>query len=194
MPGAAKKENNKEMSALKTIRTRRVVREYIDNKPISKAMIRQLLEAARWTPSAGNRRIHKLVVVRDLDTIDQIRVISPGILGNPTAFIVICTDTEKAKLEGVRLDLDTTTWIDVGITAQNIMLAAHALGLGSCPLTSFSRGAIRTLLELPPFLIPEFIVQLGHPTPVKPRVIRAEASTSLTVEDLCYWERYPNKA
>ncbi len=121
-------------------------------------------------------------------------MISPGIVGNPTALIVICTDTKKAKLEGVRLDQDATTLIDVGIAAQNIMLAAHALSLGSCPLTSFSKGAIQTLLELPPFLIPEFIVQLGHPAPEKPRVMRSGVSTRLRIEDITYWERYPNNS
>ncbi|MEE9182124.1 MAG: nitroreductase family protein [candidate division NC10 bacterium] len=191
MTRAKSRADSGEMSALEAIRTRRVVRRYVDGKPISRATIRQLLEAARWAPSAGNRRLHKLVVVQDPDMIHQIRAVSPGMVGNPTTLIAICTDTERAKLEGVRADRDPNTWIDAGAAAQNIMLAAHALGLGSCPLTSFSRGAIRTLLELPPFLVPELIVQLGHPAPVKPRVMRPGASTRLRIEDIAYWERYP---
>ena len=70
MPERARSKDRKQMSALETIRTRRVVREYVEKKPVSKGMIRQLLEAVRWAPSAGNRRLQKLVVVRDPGTLD----------------------------------------------------------------------------------------------------------------------------
>ncbi|MFQ5796817.1 MAG: nitroreductase family protein, partial [Candidatus Bipolaricaulia bacterium] len=179
-----------EMSIFETIQTRRVVREFAQDRPVSEALLCELLVAARWAPSGGNRYINKFLVVRDPDTIEQVWAATPSMLNRPTALIVICIDANKAKSTGTKLDTalsDKTVWIDVGIAAQNIMLAAHALGLGACPSTSFSRGAIRTLLELPPFLIPEFIVQLGHPAPVKPRVMRSGASTRLRIEDITYW-------
>jgi nitroreductase len=175
-------------AVLEAIRTRRVVRAFTDD-PVSVDDLRRILESARWAVSAGNRRINKFLVVRDTRTIGLVKAVSPGMLGRPTALIVICTDTEKAAKEQVQLDRDPNTWIDVGTAAMNMMLAAHALGLGSCPATSFSRSGVTTVLELPPTLIPEFIVQLGHPAP-QPRVMRAGASTRLTIEALTYWERY----
>lgn len=110
-------------------------------------------------------------------------------LARPTALIVICTDLERAREEQVQVEKDTTTWMDVGTAAMNMMIAAHALGLGSCPTTSFSRSGVRSLLELPPAIVPEFILQLGHPAPQK-RVMRTGASTSLDLKDLAYWELY----
>jgi nitroreductase len=110
-------------------------------------------------------------------------------LARPSAIIVILTDADQAREEQVQLEKDFNTWIDVGTTAMNMMLMAHALGLGSCPATSFSKSGVRVALDLPSHLIPEFILQLGHRAP-ETRVQRPGASTRLRIEDLTYWERY----
>ncbi len=167
------------------IKTRRSVRRFTE-EPVSREILVRLMESARWAPSAGNRRIHKFVVIEDLPTVHLIRTFSPGMLSNPTALIVICTDKIKAAAEGVKLALDSTTWIDVGAAAQNIMLTALELGIGSCPTTSFSHSGVRSVLNLPDHLEPEYIVQLGHPLP-ETRVVRSGVSTKLTVDDITYW-------
>jgi nitroreductase len=174
-----------------TIKTRRVTRAFTA-ETVSHDQLLCLLEAARWAPSAGNRRIHKFVVVEEQSTIQLIHSVSPGMLARPTALIIICTDKNKAAVEGVKLALDSTTWIDVGAAAQNIMLAAQELGLGSCPTTSFSHSGVRTALNLPAHLEPEYIVQLGHPVS-ETRLMRAGVSTRLRVEDISYWGAFPDE-
>lgn len=184
------KDGDRAAAVLQTIRRRRVCRSYTE-EPVSEEQLRTLLEAARWAPSAGNRRINKFLVIRNPRKIQLLHKVAPGMLGRPTALIVICTDERKAAQEGIKLDKDQlNNGVDVGVAAENIMLAAEALGLGSCPLTSFSREGSRTLLELPNHLHPEFIVQLGHPRRHK-RVLRKEAPLKLTVDDLTYWEEVP---
>lgn len=167
------------------IKSRRVTRKF-DGTPIARADLIRLLESARWAPSAGNRRIHKFVVVQDRDTIDLIRALSPGMLGHPAALILICSDLVKSESEGVKLASDPTTWIDVGAAAQNMMLAATELGLGTCPTTSFSRNGIRTALHLPDHLVPEYVLQVGRPVP-ETRNTRPGVSNRLTVEELTAW-------
>ncbi|MEM7032256.1 MAG: nitroreductase family protein, partial [Chloroflexota bacterium] len=152
--------------------------------------LKHLLEAARWASSAGNRRIHKFVVVDDKDIIGRVRSMSPGMLAFPTAIIVICTDKIKAVEEGVKLDRDSTTWIDVGTASQNMMVAAAEIGLGTCPTTSFSHSGVGAVLNLPDHLEPEYILQVGHPIPQK-RVMRAGTSTKLDIEDHTYWGSFP---
>jgi nitroreductase len=174
------------------IKTRRATRLFT-TEPVAHELLVRLMEAARWAPSAGNRRIHKFVVVEYLATLKLIHTFSPGMLSNPTALIVICTDKIKAAAEGVRLAVDTTTWIDVGAAAQNIMLTALELGLGSCPTTSFSRSGVRAVLNLPDHLEPEYIVQLGHPAP-ETRLMRSGVSTKLTVDDITYWGSFPKSS
>ena len=172
------------------IKTRRVSRSFTQ-EPVSREHLQQLLVAARWAPSAGNRRIHKFVVVDDQPTIQLIRSVSPGMLAQPMALIVICTDKAKAtEIEGVKLDKDSTTWIDVGAAAQNMMLAAYELGLGACPTTSFSHSGVSTVLNLPDHLEPEYILQLGHPVQ-ETRVMRAGVSTRLRIEDISHWGAFP---
>ena len=45
------------------------------------------------------------------------------------------------------------------------MLAAEALGLGSCPATSFSQSAVAEMLSFPETLVPELMLQVGRPAP-----------------------------
>jgi nitroreductase len=175
---------------LDVIRTRRVVRRYTD-EPVNDKQIRAVLEAGRWATVGGNRRVHRYLAVRDPKTIRLIKLISPGMLGAPTAIILICLDHEAIEREQTQ-EGHASSLIDVGTQAMNMMVAAHALGLGSCPVTSFSQSGMSTLLDLPPTVTPLLMVLLGHPEPHK-RVMRRGAQTRLTIDDLTYWERYGQK-
>ncbi|HZV49534.1 MAG TPA: nitroreductase family protein [Candidatus Dormibacteraeota bacterium] len=152
---------------LELLRRRRVCRRF-SSHPVDERRLRMVLEAGCWASSASNNRIHRLLLVRDRRRIDLVRAVSPGMLGLPTALVVICTDLDAAARAQVRVDRDTTTWIDVGTAAMNMMVEAEALGLGTCPTTSFSRGGVRAVLELPPPAVPEFVLQIGWPAGAEP--------------------------
>ena len=66
-----------------------------------------------------------------------------------------------------------------------ILLAAHALGIGAGPVTSFSRAAVAEVLRLPDSWRPELIVCLGHPGPGGPSPMRGRPG--LTSRDLTSW-------
>lgn len=169
------------------IRTRRAVRSFSD-RPVEVADIRRIIEAARWASSAGNRRLHRFFVTRDPEKIDLVSTIGPGFYGKPAALIVICTDREKAERLGVKRDRDVSTWIDVGTAAMNMQVMAHALGLGTTPVTSVSRSGLREALELPDHLRPDLILQLGYPAPdARPRI---GTGPRLRIEDVTDWEAF----
>jgi nitroreductase len=171
-------------AVFQVIRTRRAVRAFTAT-PVSVADIRRIIAAARWASSAGNRRLHRFYVTRDPEKIDLISTIGPGFYGTPAALIVICTDLEKAARLGVRPDRDVSTWIDVGTAAMNMQLMAHALGLGTTPVTSVSRAGVREALALPAHLRPELILQLGHPAPAaRPHA----GGQRLRIEAITDWE------
>lgn len=165
--------------------TRRAVRAFTD-EPVSVADIRRIIAAARWASSAGNRRLHRFYVTRDPEKIDLISAIGPGFYGTPTALIVICTDLDRAARFGVRRDRDVSTWIDVGTAAMNMQLMAHALGLGSTPVTSISRSGLRVALELPERLRADLVLQLGHPA--SEQRSPARRGQRLRIEDITDWE------
>ena len=178
-------------TVLETIRSRRVTRLF-DDHPVADESLLQVLEAGRWATSGGNRRIHPFLVVRDPRTLARLRAVTPGMFSTPPVVIVICTDATRAAEELVQLEHDTTTWIDVGTAAMNMMVAAHALELGSCPVTSFSHGAVSVVLGLPPTVEPELFLLLGHPheptRPVRPTGSGRTGAAALP-PGLVWWEQ-----
>jgi len=138
-------------AVLETMRTRRVVRQWAD-EPLAQADLLTVLRAARWAPAAGNRRLQRYVVVQDPVAIRLIRAVSPGLSNLPAALVVICLDRERVARMGSRSE--ALLFLDVGTAAQNMLLAAHALGLGGGPVSSFSAEAVRIILRLPPALTP----------------------------------------
>jgi nitroreductase len=169
---------------LEGMRRRRVTRAFHD-EPVAVGDLHQILLAARWAPSAGNRRIHRYLVIRNSETVARLRPFAPGILGSPPALIVISTDQERARAENVQLGRDMNSWIDVGTAMMSMMLAADALGLGSCPATSFSQSAVARVLGFPATLVPELILQVGRPA-TRPR--HRSRGLQPTTADLTDWE------
>jgi nitroreductase len=172
------------------MKKRRVCRSFTD-APVDDELLWKIAQAGRWATSAGNRHLHKFVIVRDAARIKLIRAMSPGMLAEPPALLVIATDEARAVSERVQIDLDDSTWIDVGTAAMNMSLMANAIGLGSCPVTSFSQSGVAEVLSLPQTLKPEYILILGWPKPIE-RFTSGTAPKALTARDLTYWETVGN--
>lgn len=169
------------------MRKRRVARQFLD-QPVPTDALQQIAEAGRWATSGGMRYPHRFLVVRDPKTIGLVRAASPGMIWEPPALIVIMVETEQAEADSMHVEPWTTHWVDVGTAAMSMTTMAQSLGLGSCPVTSFSRSAVATMLELPPNLSPEFILILGYPAPVE-RTKNLNAPKPVTVRDLTHWEK-----
>jgi len=173
----------KDDPVLAAIRSRRVVRALTD-EPVSRADLEAVLDAGRWAPTAGNRHLQRFVATDDPTTLRLLRMVSPGMVQRPTAAIVICVDRALAAAFGFPPDA-AGPHVDVGTAAATLLLAAHALGLGAGPVTSFSRAAAAVVLRLPAGRVPELIVCLGHPAPHPPAPIQPQAR--LTWRELTTW-------
>jgi hypothetical protein len=123
------------------------------------------------------RRLQPVVPVHDAALLRLLRMVSPGMVARPQAALVIGVDTRRAAAFGFAPDAPGL-FVDVGTTAATLLLAAHAVGLASCPVTSFSRSAVARLLGLAPGVRPEMIVCLGHADPVQPRSMAPLAPSS----------------
>jgi nitroreductase len=167
------------------IRSRRVSRTFTA-EPVADDLLANLVSAARWASSAGNRHLHKFFITRDPEKIALVRSFSPGLLSEPPALIFILTDHDVAVRECLQ-EGDDANFVDVGTAAQNMMTMAHALGLGTCPVTSFSKSGVREVLGLPSSLTPELMLMVGHPLPVE-RTLNANAPKPVKARDLTYWE------
>jgi nitroreductase len=114
-------------------------------------------------------------------------MVAPGMLQRPTAAIVVCVDVRRAVDFGFA-PTARGLYVDVGTVTQTMLLAAHALGLGAGPVSSFSQAAVSAALNLPPGLRPELIVCLGHPAAPQPPPMAVQHRRSW--RDLTHWGRF----
>ena len=173
---------------LQAIRTRRVVR-HMTAEPVDRAQLIEILKAARWAPSAGNRRLQRFVAIQCPDTVRLLRMVSPGMFQHPAAVVVICIDWRRVAQYGIPRQ-STGVYVDVGTALQTMLLAAHAIGLGAGPVTSFSKAAVRVILNLPAQLSPEVLVCVGYPAAADPPPMRARGR--ITWQSLTDWEVFPS--
>jgi nitroreductase len=169
---------------LAAIHRRRVVRE-MTTEPVARECLEQILDAARWAPTAGNRHLQRFVATTDPGVLRVLRMVSPGMIARPAAAVTICVDTGLASRYGFRRDAPGLL-VDVGTAMATMLLAAHALQVGAGPVSSFSRAAVGVVLGLPEGWRPEMIICLGHPAPT-PRVGPMSSTPRLGWRDLTRW-------
>ena len=149
------------------VKKNRSYRGYDENRKISREELMEFVDCARFAPSSVNRQPFKYMLAYTQEDLDKIQPLTgwaralphmklphPGKC--PTAFIVICQDTEW--------DADLNRYIrDVGIVAQTMLLAAVEKGLGGIMIGNFSPEKLAKALELPDNIIPMLIVAFGKP-------------------------------
>jgi len=170
------------MDAVQAIRERRSVRKF-ERRTITPEVLRQLVDTACWAPSAGNMQTWRFVVVTDEKRLGKLRMVSPGLLGEPPAAIVVCQDLAACVEKMGEVMAPTIAAMDAACAAYAITLAAHAEGLGTCIVASFNKAGVARLLHLPAGVEPLLIVTAGHPA-------RIPAPPRRRTEGVCFLEAY----
>jgi len=147
------------MDVFETIYGRRSIRKYTD-KAIESSSMEKILDAARWSPNGSNANAWRFVVVTSPAQKKLLLKFVPGVSDMPAAIIVVCIEPRQKR---VRETARLIYMADAAIAAENIALAAHALGIGSCIVVSFADVALRPLLDLPDEISPYIILSLGYP-------------------------------
>jgi nitroreductase len=162
------------METLEAIRTRHSVRNFSE-RPVEPEKLQAVLEAARSAPSWANLQCWRLVVVRDAATRRRISELSyvdaffaaKGYKTNPSqlalaqAPIVIVACAVPNQSGDLRHQQYYMT--DVGLAAQNLMLAAHDLGLGSVFVSIFEEQPLAEMLGIPAYVSIVGLFPLGYP-------------------------------
>jgi nitroreductase len=149
------------MDALDCIFTRRSIRSYT-GEPVSDEQLHTILQAGFSAPTASNTRPWHFVVVRDKRMLVAISRVHPYAKMLPEAGcgILACGDTGRNASEGYLTE-------DCSAAIENMLLAAHALGLGAVWLGVHPRAeraeALRQLLEIPEGILPVGLVAVGVP-------------------------------
>lgn len=148
------------MDTIKAMMTRRSIRRF-QEREIEEGKIETLLRAAMQAPSGHNHQPWHFIVITERRILSAIPEFHPyaKMLHQAPAAITICGDTRiEESLEYINTDCSAAT--------ENLLLAAHALGLGAVWLGIYPREerveGIRRLLEIPRHIIPIALVAVGY--------------------------------
>ena len=155
--------NSSSNEILQLIFGRRSIRVYAPGE-IGETEIKQLLQAAMAAPSAVARDPWRFVVIRKRETLSDIAAALPngGMLATAPLGIIVCGDLDAAHDRQLSYLLQ-----DCSAAIENLLLCAHALGLGACWLGVHPREdrvrKLKEILSLPASVIPVAGVALGRP-------------------------------
>ena len=147
------------------LRGLRATRSYSD-RPIPDEALARILEAGRWTGSSLNSQPWTFIVVTEPASRHALAATGrfSAHVGGAAVVVVLVAEAGRGEF-------------DIGRAAQNMMLAAYALGIGSCPATLHDQEAVRRLLGIPDDRLARHALALGYPDHDVEATIRANMKT-----------------
>ncbi len=158
------------MELFEAIKNRRSIRRY-KTDPVDDKKIEAILEAGRWAPSWANMQCWRFIVVRDAkvkaqlaDTMMKVKlpdreIPNPALnaMGIAPVVIVVCAEMGKSGAkhgtggDSIEYATDKGDWFmfDAALAVQNMLLAAHALGLGTVIIGAFDAAQAEKILNMP---------------------------------------------
>lgn len=176
------------MYTFDAILTRRSAREF-EKKPIDDKLIGVILYAATHASSAGNTQEWEFVVVKEEDQKKKLARAALGqeFIAKAPVVIVVCANLARISLKYGKRGENLYAIQDTSFAIQNMMLAAHALGLGSCFVGAFEEDIAMEILELPDNIRPVAMIPVGYPAE------KPEKPARIPFENISYSERYGKK-
>ena len=179
------------MDVIQAIKERRSVRKYRPD-PIPDDVLKAVLEAARWAPSWANTECVRYVVVKDSNT--KAKLTEALLRGNPATeavrnapvVIAACAETGKSGFKRGEVVTDKGDWFmfDVGLAMENLVLAAHSLGLGTVHVGLLDAKKVEEILQVPEGIRVVELTPLGYPDGPVQGPGRKELS------ELIFYEKY----
>jgi len=147
------------VDALRAIRTKRDTRDYTD-RPVAADVLDRVIDAARMAGSAKNVQPVRAIVVTDRETKAALKAGGDfaAWIDQPPVLVVFT----------VAADAGPRRLFDIGRHAQNLMVAANAEGLASCPVTLHHEDVVRGMLGIPDGVEVPMLVALGWPRSTEP--------------------------
>ena len=172
-------------AVLSLLKGRRSIRRYRPD-PVPDEMIEQLLEAGQWAPSASNRQPWQFIVVRDEAILKEVAqhaayyFIRWAHVEEAPLLIVLCGDARNRIYRQFLHE-------DIGLAGSQIMLQAHALGLGTCWIGGLDRKAIADVLKVPEHIDIVGLLTVGFPAE------DPEPTSRKSLADIVHYDVYGNR-
>ena len=168
------------MEINEAIYSRRSVRGFTD-RVVETEKLEELVKAGFWAPTAGNAQPWEFIIVTKPEKMKLIKTVSPGLLGNPSSCIAVCSDIPR-NIKKMGPIGEILAVMDCSMAAENIMLKACDLGLGSCVIRSFNQEAVREVLGAPKHIMPELLITLGY--------FEGNPGNPKRREDVIHWNKF----
>lgn len=146
------------MDVWTAIRTKRMVRSFRD-EPLAAGQLERIVDAGRHAASSKNQQRWDFVAVQERERLRALSAVGPyaGHVAGAAAAVALLTPDPRAR--GASLSL---VW-DLGLAAENMMLAAWELGIGSCPATVYDQAIAREVLGHPEDRWCGYVLSFGFP-------------------------------
>jgi nitroreductase len=173
------------MDILDVITSRRSIRSFL-NKPVEEEKLVKILDSARWAPTAGNTQECRFIVVKEQAARMQIAEACLGQfwIASAPLLIIVCAKMDIIGAIYGEIGRKSFAFMDSALAAQNMMLMAHSLGLGSCMVASFEEEYVKRVLSLPEEVKPLAIIPIGYPTQIPKPPYRKN------LESVVFFEQY----
>lgn len=150
------------METEEAIKGRRSVRGYL-SKDVSEEDLYKILEAGNCAPCPGNFQNWKFVIVKDSKKKEELRkaCLEQDFITEAPVLVVICND-KKRIMEHYPRRGELYASQTIAAVAENMMLMAHSLGIGSCWVGAFYERIVQRVLNMPDEWVPEVIISFGY--------------------------------
>jgi len=181
------------METLEAIKTRRSIRKY-KATPVDDSTLEQVLEAAQWAPSWANTQCWRFVVVRDTGIRTQLaealssnNPATDAILNAPLVIVACAQKKRSGHYHGEPSTDKGDGWLmfDAGLAMQNLVLAAHALGLGTVHVGAFDAKKAEGILGVPEEYCVVEMTPLGYPDQ------EARTPPRKELAEIVFYEKFP---
>lgn len=173
------------METWQAINSVRVVRQF-DDRPLAPEHLDRILNAGRRAGSSKNEQRWAFIVVREREHLRELAQVGRYAGHLAEAGLAIALVTPETG-DGPRTR--SVMW-DLGRAAQNMVLAAWELGIGSVPATVYDHGLAARLLGLPPDRRCDFLLSFGYPADESKLKAPNRAGGRLPLEDVVHEERW----
>jgi nitroreductase len=149
------------MNYFEVIKNRYSVRSY-KSDPVEEDKINKILEAARMAPTAHNNQPFKVIVIHTEGRKEELqRIYHREWFTQAPLILCVCGVSSQSWLRSY----DNRSYLDVdaAIVMDHMILAATALGLGTCWIAAFNVAEAREILQIPPNAEPLLFTPLGYP-------------------------------
>jgi nitroreductase len=138
--------------------TKRMVRRFTE-RPLEPEHLSRIVDAGRHAGSSKNQQRWDFVVVQDRERLRALSKVGPFAEHVAGAAAAVALITPDPRVAGASLSL---VW-DAGLAAENMLLAAWELGVGSCPATVYEQSIARAVLGFPEDRWCGYVLSFGYP-------------------------------